>query len=139
MLWDFVNLGDIKMTISEVSKKYELSSDTLRYYERIGLLPPVPRNQSGLRDFDTESCNWVEFIKCMRNAGLPIEVLIKYVQLFRQGDETITARKDILIEQREILQNKIKDMLQTLERLDYKIKLYENEAIKICEKKLIKN
>ena len=127
------------MTISEVSKKYELSSDTLRYYERIGLLPPVPRNQSGLRDFDAESCNWVEFIKCMRNAGLPIEVLIKYVQLFRQGDETITARKDILIEQREILQNKIKDMLQTLERLDYKIKLSENEAIKICEKKLIKN
>ena len=118
------------MTISEVSKKYELSSDTLRYYERIGLLPPVPRNQSGLRDFDAESCNWVEFIKCMRNAGLPIEVLIKYVQLFRQGDETITARKDILIEQREILQNKIKDMLQTLERLDYKIKLYENEAIR---------
>ena len=55
MLWDFVNLGDIKMTISEVSKKYELSSDTLRYYERIGLLPPVPRNQSGLRDYDTES------------------------------------------------------------------------------------
>lgn len=126
------------MTISQVSKKYELSADTLRYYERIGLIPPVPRNQSGLRDYNHESCNWVEFIKCMRSAGLPIEVLIEYVQLFRQGDKTITARKELLIEQREILSHKIEDMQQTLSRLDYKIELYENESIKKCEEKLIK-
>lgn len=125
------------MTISQVSKKYELSADTLRYYERIGLIPPVPRNQSGLRDYDKESCNWVEFIKCMRSAGLPIEVLIEYVQLFRQGDKTISARKELLIEQREILSNRIEDMQQTLSRLDYKIELYENESIKKCEKRLI--
>lgn len=126
------------MTISQVSKKYELSADTLRYYERIGLIPPVPRNQSGLRDYNQESCNWVEFIKCMRSAGLPIEVLIEYVQLFRQGDKTISARKELLIEQREILSHKIEDMQQTLDRLDYKIGLYENESIKKCEEKLIK-
>lgn len=126
------------MTISQVSKKYELSADTLRYYERIGLIPPVPRNQSGLRDYNQESCNWVEFIKCMRSAGLPIEVLIEYVQLFRQGDKTIIARKELLIEQREILSHKIEDMQQTLSRLDYKIELYENESIKKCEEKLIK-
>lgn len=126
------------MTISQVSKKYELSADTLRYYERIGLIPPVPRNQSGLRDYNQESCNWVEFIKCMRSAGLPIEVLIEYVQLFRQGDKTISARKELLIEQREILTHKIEDMQQTLDRLDYKIALYENETIKECEEKLIK-
>ena len=126
------------MTISQVSKKYELSADTLRYYERIGLIPPVPRNQSGLRDYNQESCNGVEFIKCMRSAGLPIEVLIEYVQLFRQGDKTITARKELLIEQREILSHKIEDMQQTLSRLDYKIELYENESIKKCEEKLIK-
>ena len=126
------------MTISQVSKKYELSADTLRYYERIGLIPPVPRNQSGLRDYNQESCNWVEFIKCMRSAGLPIEVLIEYVQLFRQGDNTIEARKELLIEQREILTHKIKDMQQTLDRLDYKIGLYENKSIKKCEEKLIK-
>ncbi len=126
------------MTISQVSKKYELSADTLRYYERIGLIPPVPRNQSGLRDYNQESCNWVEFIKCMRSAGLPIEVLIEYDKLFRQGDKTITARKELLIEQREILSHKIEDMQQTLSRLDYKIELYENESIKKCEEKLIK-
>ena len=89
------------MTIAEVSKKYELSADTLRYYERIGLVPPVPRNKSGIRDYDTESCQWVELMKCMRSAGVQIEALIEYVALFQQGDETIGARKALLIEQRD--------------------------------------
>ena len=90
------------MMIAEVSKKFDLSKDTLRYYERIGLLPGVNRN-SGIRDYTEEDCNWVEFIKCMRSAGLPIEVLIEYVGLFQQGDTTIEARKELLIEQRKQL------------------------------------
>ena len=61
------------MTIAEVSKMYELSQDTIRYYERIGLLPSVNRKKNGIRDFTEEDCKWVEFIKCMRSAGLPIE------------------------------------------------------------------
>ena len=77
------------MTITEVSKKYALSADTLRYYERIGLVPPVHRTSGGIRDYTDEDCNWVGFIKCMRGAGLPIEVLIDYVALFAQGDSTI--------------------------------------------------
>lgn len=126
------------MTISEIAKKYDLTPDTLRYYERIGLIPPVPRSSSGLRDYDEESCNWVEFIKCMRGAGLPIEVLIDYVQLFRKGDSTIPARKEILIEQREILRAKIDELQKTLARLDYKIELYESGKMKKCEEKLKK-
>lgn len=126
------------MTISEVSKKFGLSADTLRYYERIGLIPHVPRSQSGLRDYDEESCNWIEFIKCMRSAGLPIEILIEYVTMFRQGDSTISARKDLLIEQRDILRQKISDMQSTLDRLDYKINLYESGMMKQCENKLFK-
>ena len=81
------------MTISEVSEKYGLTPDTLRYYERIGLIPPVPRTKSGLRDYDESSCNWIEFIKCMRGAGLQIEALIEYVALYQQGDSTIEAVK----------------------------------------------
>lgn len=81
------------MTIAEVSRKYEISADTLRYYERIGLIPPVPRTKSGLRDYDEESCGWVELMKCMRAAGVQIEALIEYVALFQQGDDTIDARK----------------------------------------------
>ena len=81
------------MNISEVSKEYGLSADTLRYYERIGLIPLVPRKKSGLRDYDEEACQWVKFIKCMRGAGLTIETLIEYVKLFQEGKATIKARK----------------------------------------------
>ena len=77
------------MKIAEVSQHYGLSPDTLRYYERIGLLPPVNRAESGIRDYSEIDVRRVEFIKCMRNAGLPIEVLTKYFALLQQGDETI--------------------------------------------------
>ena len=123
------------MTIAEVSKKYDISSDTLRYYERIGLIPDVHRSQSGIRDYCEEDCKWVEFIKCMRSAGLPIEVLIEYVTLFNQGDTTIEARKELLIEQRRQLLEKMNDMQKTLDRLNHKIEIYENAGI-ICEKSL---
>ena len=117
------------MTITEVSKKYGLSADTLRYYERIGLIPKVNRNKSGVRDYTKEDCNWVEFIKCMRGAGLPIEVLIDYVSMFQQGDSTIDTRKELLIDQRKALAEKIEEMKKTLARLDYKIDLYEKGLI----------
>ncbi|EGT3616009.1 MerR family transcriptional regulator [Clostridium perfringens] len=117
------------MKITEVSKKFNLSQDTLRYYERIGLIPPVNRNKSGIRDYTEEDCNWIEFIKCMRGAGLPIEVLIEYVGLFQQGDATIDARKELLVEQRNILIGKMEEMNKTLERLNYKIARYEDSMI----------
>ena len=125
------------MMIAEVSKKFDLSQDTLRYYERIGLFPSVNRNRSGIRDYTEEDCMWVEFIKCMRRAGLPIEVLIEYVGLFRQGDETSEARKELLIEQRKQLIIRMEDMKKTLERLDYKIAVYEQVVVE--KEKELKN
>lgn len=113
------------MLISEVSTKYNVSQDTLRYYERIGLVPKVNRNKSGIRDYTEEDCKWVEFSKCMRSAGLPIEILIEYVALFQQGAATIAARKELLIEQRRKLIEKQEAMKKTIERLDYKIKRYD--------------
>ena len=113
--------GDVNMTIAEVSKKLELSADTLRYYERIGLIPPVPRNKSGIRDYDENSIGWINFIKCMRKAGLPIEVLIEYVTLYQLGDSTKEVRKNLLIEQREELISKIEELKETLEYLNKKI------------------
>ncbi len=112
------------MTIAEVSKKYNLTQDTIRYYERIGLLPEIPRTKSGIRDFDEKSCKWIEFIKCMRAAGMPIEALIEYMNLFKQGKKTIVARKQLLIEQRDVLLKKQEEIKNTIERLDYKIELY---------------
>lgn len=113
------------MTIAEVSKKYDISPDTLRYYERIGLIPPVPRTKSGIRDYDEESCGWIELMKCMRGAGVQIEALIEYVALFQQGDETIDARKALLIEQRDQLVERMEDMQRSLGRLNEKIERYE--------------
>ena len=87
------------MKIADVSEQCGLSNDTLRYYERVGLIQPVNRNRSGIRDYNELDLRRVEFIKCMRSAGLPIEVLIEYVGLVEQGDSTIKARKEILKEQ----------------------------------------
>jgi len=123
------------MMIAEVSEKFDVSQDTLRYYERIGLLPRVNRTKSGIRDYTEEDCRWVEFIKCMRNAGLPIEVLIEYVALFQQGSETVEVRKELLIEQRKQLAMKLEDMQKTLDRLDYKIANY-GRGIAASEKTL---
>jgi DNA-binding transcriptional MerR regulator len=125
------------MKIAEVSDQYDLSSDTLRYYERIGLIPPVNRNESGIRDYNELDLRRVEFIKCMRSAGLPIEVLIEYVGLVQQGDGTIEARKEILLEQREQLVTRMKEMQKTLDILDHKIEVYEN-AVLAKEKKIVK-
>lgn len=124
------------MKISEVSEKYGVSSDTLRYYERIGLIQPVNRNESGIRDYIEIDMKRVEFIKCMRSAGLPIEVLIEYVGLVQKGDQTIEARKEILKEQREQLSAKMKEIQKTLDLLDYKIEVYENAVLK-KEKEMI--
>jgi DNA-binding transcriptional MerR regulator len=118
------------MKIAQVSKRYGISSDTLRYYERIGLIPPVNRNESGIRDYDETDVRRVEFIKCMRSAGLPIEALIEYVKLVQQGDQTIEARKTILVDQREQLTTRMEEMQNTMDLLDYKIKGYENAVLK---------
>lgn len=126
------------MTITEVSKKYRISADTIRYYEMIGLIPPVNRKSSGVRDFTQEDCNWVEFVKCMRSAGLSIEILIEYVTLFKQGNNTIKARKELLIDQRNQLADKIKEMQLILDRLDNKIDRYEDRVL-LHEEKLRKN
>ena len=113
------------MTIAEASRTYGLSTDTLRYYERVGLIPRVPRTKSGIRDYDEASCKWIELMKCMRAAGVQIEALVKYVALYQRGDETLADRKALLVSQREQLAGRMAEMQASLERLDGKIWLYE--------------
>ena len=124
------------MKIAEVSEKYGLSVDTLRYYERVGLIPPVHRNEGGIRDYDELDLRRVDFIKCMRGAGLPVEVLIEYMGLVQQGDSTIQARKEILVEQRDLVAVRVEEMQKTLDRLNYKIEVYEKALLK-KEKEMI--
>ena len=119
------------MTIAEVGKKYDITPDTLRYYERIGLIPKVGRTSGGIRDYNEMDCRWVEFAKCMRSSGLPVEALIEYISLYQQGDDTVEARKSILVEQHKLLAEKINEMQNTLDRLDVKIGHYEEYIVHI--------
>ena len=123
------------MKIQEVSEKFALSTDTLRYYERIGLIPTVNRTESGIRDYTEEDMRRVDFVKCMRSAGLPVEVLIDYMALVQKGDSTIATRKEILLEQREQLIARIEEMQKTLEILNYKIQVFDGKLVE-AEKKI---
>lgn len=122
------------MTITEVSKKYDITQNTLRYYERIGIIPFVHRNQSGIRDYTEEDCGWVQFAKCMRDAGVSIEVLVEYVALFQKGKSTYEARKELLYEERDKLIAKIEEMQETLTKMNLKIDYYEDNGPDLGEK-----
>ena len=110
------------MKIAEVSKRYGVSTDTLRYYERIGLLRHVPRNKSGIRDYDEASCN-------------AVESLVEYMELLEQGDETTAARKELLMRQSGEIRERIVGLERALARLEYKIEHYD-EVMKATERTL---
>lgn len=127
------------MTIAEVSKKVNLSTDTLRYYERIGLIPEVNRTESGIRDYTEKELRYIEFVICLRNAGISIGTLIEYLRLFKKGDSTIEARKQLLISQREVMQKKLDEIQSSFERLNFKIDNYEKILIEREKELLTKN
>lgn len=113
------------MTIKEVAEKYDISADTLRYYERVEMIPKVTRRPNGIRDYQESDLGWVELAICMRSAGLPIEVMIEYVKLYKEGDNTIPARLELLQEQMNALKEQKAQIESTVERLAYKISKYE--------------
>lgn len=116
-------------TISEVSEKYQISSSTLRYYERIGLLPNIPRQANGNRYFTDQLLNWLEMIICLRYSGVPIEKLIEYAKLIQKGDDTIATREALLREQLAELYQKRVNLQRSIQRLEDKIALYESGEI----------
>ena len=116
----------IKITIKEVSRRYGVTQDVLRYYERAGMIPTVTRTAGGIRDYQEADLAWVELALCMRGAGLSVEAISEYVRLARLGDGTIRDRLALLKEQREGLLERQRQIAQTLERLNYKIARYED-------------
>ena len=114
------------ITIKEVSEKYSVTQDTLRYYERAGMIPPVTRTAGGIRDYQDGDLAWVELALCMRSAGLSVEAISEYVRLSRLGDGTIKDRLALLQGQREILLEQQRQTAGTLDRLNYKISRYED-------------
>lgn len=112
------------MSIKEVCEKYGISPDTLRYYEKTGVIPEVHRTEGGRRDYREQDLGWVENAICMRSAGLSVEAIARYVKLYQEGDETIPARLYLLLGQREEIMKQKALMEATLERLEYKISRY---------------
>lgn len=117
------------MTIGEVSKIYGISADTLRYYEKVGLIGPVIKNKSGIRDYDENTLKQIEFVMCMRGANLPIEALCRYMKLFKAGDKTLNDRREILVNQRENIAMQIEKLQKAKDKLDMKISLYDKRLL----------
>ena len=117
------------MTIKDVCEKYKITPDTLRYYERVGAIPEVSRTPGGTRDYSEEDLKWEKNAICLRNAGVSVEVIVEYVKLFKQGDDTIEARLSLLQETKERILEAKKKYDDALERLDFKIERYE-QAVK---------
>ena len=117
------------MQISEVAKEFGLTTDTLRYYEREGLIGPISKGKNGIRNYTDNDIKRIQFVKCMRAAGLEISFLKRYSQLFDEGDKTIKERREILVEQRKILKEKLDAMQEAYNRLNYKIDLYDKNIL----------
>ena len=126
-----IYLGKVRytMTIKEVCEKYDITPDTLRYYERVGVIPEVSRTAGGIRNYTDEDIKWVKNAICLRSAGVPVEMIIEYVRLFQLGDETLEARCNLLKEAKAEVEAVKKKYDDELNRLSYKIAKYE-EAIR---------
>lgn len=116
------------MTIKEVSEKTGISIDNLRYYERIGLIPPVPRTESGIRNYDEISIQWIEFVMRFKKAGVSLWTIREYIQLAMKGESTNDARRDLLIKTKVGLEKKIREMQETLDIINYKIDTYDQKC-----------
>ena len=125
------------MNIKKVSEITDVSADTIRYYERIGLLPRITRTNSGVRDFTEREIGILEFVRCFRKAGMSVEALIEYISLLEEGEGTERERLRLLTEQRDEMDDRIYELNQARERLNYKIENYEN-IIQKHEQKLFK-
>jgi len=114
------------MLIKEVSDTLGVRPETIRYWEKVGLVHPSDRTESGYRDYDEVMVEWIRYIKCLRAIDVPIKNIKKYIDLFAVGDSTITERKNILIEQRDSLIKQMNDLQMSLDFANHKIDNYEN-------------
>lgn len=129
------------MNIKKAAELFDLSVDTLRYYERIGVIPPVKRNESGYREYTTADLNWIYLAKSLRNAGLSIESLIEFAHLaqLREKEDVSDAQKQILYEQLSELDEKIVELNKVRELLVYKLTTYDDHLAQFKSGKLNPN
>ena len=117
------------MNIKSAGDLLGISADTIRYYERGGLVPPITRTATGIRDFQDSDIEALEFIKCFRSAGVSVDSLVDYMSLYQKGDETREGRLGILEEEKKKLEERLSQLQVALNRLNLKIKLYKEGKI----------
>ncbi|MEV7424494.1 MULTISPECIES: MerR family transcriptional regulator [unclassified Streptomyces] len=116
--------GDDQYTISEVAALTGLTAHTLRWYERIGLMPHVDRSHTGQRRFRNADLDWLSFVTKLRLTGMPVADMVRYAELIRVGDETFEERRELLARTRRDVLNRIAELQDTVAVLDYKISFY---------------
>lgn len=120
------------MNIKKAAELFSLTADTLRYYEQVGVIPPVKRNTSGYRDYTTSDLNWIYLVKSLKSAGLSINSLIEFATLSQKthSNEVGIAQKEILTNQLKEVDEKIAEMTQVRDLLGYKIETYDEHVAK---------
>ena len=113
------------MNIKSASDLLGISADTIRYYERVGLVPPITRTATGIRDFQDHDIEALESIKCFRSAGVSVDSLVDYMFLYQKGDETREERLGILEDEKKKLEERLSQLQTALNRLNTKIRLYK--------------
>ncbi|MEC4016175.1 MerR family transcriptional regulator [Streptomyces sp. H27-D2] len=116
--------GQDRYTISEVVGYTGLSAHTLRWYERIGLMPHIDRSHTGQRLFSNRDLDWLDFVGKLRLTAMPVADMVRYAELVREGEHTFGERQDLLYAHREDVRQRISDLQSTLAVLDYKIDFY---------------
>lgn len=116
--------GQDRYTISEVAACTGLSAHTLRWYERIGLMPHVDRSHTGQRRFTNKDLDWLDLVGKLRLTGMPVADMVRYAELVRAGDHTVTERRDLLETTRRDVRRRIAELQGTLAVLDHKIDMY---------------
>lgn len=113
------------MAIQGVADRTGLSAHTLRYYERIGLIPFVRRAPNGHRRYSEDDVDWIEFLKCLRSTGMPVSDMQRYVELQQQDDDTFSERLELLKAHRRRIKAKIRELNGFLEKIEGKIGYYQ--------------
>ena len=122
------------MTIVEAAEKMNISVDTLRYYERIGILPPVPRRSNGMRVYDTSYLEWITLIRNLKAGGMSLEAVLDYMELARQGDDTAEERKELLREAKRSLTVKIDELQLAVQQAEEELRNYEKALLPQTER-----
>ena len=111
-------------TIQRAAAETGLSADTLRYYERIGILPGIGRSESGHRRFTDDDMGWIKLVQCLRATGMPLEDLHRYAELVQEGEHTAAERLSLLEAHKCRIETELSELMVALDLVDMKIAGY---------------